>query len=91
MNKKIFKNFLNFCKKHWKKWTILLILAILVYIGFIFYKYVYKPVYKPEYVVPEKLEINEKDYEFIMEAYLEKEVNIENILNKNYYNPFKNE
>lgn len=79
----------NFLKKHWQKWTILAILGIVIYAGFVFYQYVYKPVYQPRELTPTKLEIDKEIYQEIMEFYNQREGNINQIINKDYNNPFK--
>jgi hypothetical protein len=87
--KKISKSIRNFFTKHWKKWTIFAFLAILVYVGFIFYKYVYKSLYEQREVAPFKLEIKKATYQSIMDDYLGKGEKINQITNKNYLDPFK--
>lgn len=86
---KILKLIENFFKKHWQKWTILAILGIIIYTGFIFYQYVYKPLYQPRELPLQKLEINKKNYQEIMDFYYQQEENIDKIINKTYPNPFK--
>lgn len=88
-SKKILKAIENFLKKHWQKWTILAILGIVIYIGIMFYLYVYNPVYEPKELIPEKLEIDKITYQEIMEYYNQQEQIINQIVNKEYLNPFK--
>jgi len=87
--KKTAKSIRNFFIKHWKKWTIFSFLAILVYIGFIFYEYVYKPIYALKEVAPFKLEIKRAVYQGIVDAYLNKGEKVNQINTKNYLDPFK--
>jgi hypothetical protein len=87
--KKTLKSVKNFFIKHWKKWTIFAFLAILVYIGFIFYKYVYQPLYEQKEVSPFKLEIKKSVHQSIMDKFLSREEKINQINNKNYLDPFK--
>jgi len=79
----------KFLKKHWRNWTILAILGIITYIGFIFYNYLYKPVYQPEELIPQKLEIDVDAHQQIMDFYHQEQENINIIINKEYPNPFK--
>ena len=79
----------NLLKEHWQKWTIIAILGIILYVGFVFYFYIYKPVYQPRELTPQKLEINKKVYQEIMDFYFQQEENINEIINKEYPNPFK--
>lgn len=87
--KKILKFTKKFLSKHWKKWTILVVLGMLVYIGFIFYEYIYKPLYYPREVTTQKLEIKKEIYHQIMNSYLESQENLNKIISKEYQNPFK--
>ena len=86
---KILKSSKSFFARHWKKWTILAFLAILVYIGFVFYKYVYGPLYSQREVSPFKLEIKKATYQSIKDNYSGREEKINQIINKNYSDPFK--
>lgn len=79
----------NFLKKHWRNWTILAVLGIVIYIGFIFYHYLYKPIYQPEELTPQKLEIDTDTYQEIMDLYYQEQESINIIINKEYPNPFK--
>lgn len=88
-SKKILKAVEKFLKKHWQKWTILAILAIVVYIGIVFYLYVYKPAFQPQESTPLKLEIDKETYQEVMEHYNQKQEIINQIMNKEYINPFK--
>ena len=88
-NKKSLKPIKDFLKKYWQKWTIIIILGIIIYIVFVFYQYIYKPVYQPEELMPQRLEIKEGIYQEIMNFYYQQGENINIILNKNYPNPFK--
>lgn len=87
--KKILKLIKGFFRKHWQKWTILAIGAIVIYAGFVFYQYVFKPVYQPKESIPQKLEIEKQIYQEIMGFYYQQEENISQIINKDYPNPFK--
>lgn len=75
--------------KYWKKWTIFVILAMVIYVGFLIFQYVYKPIYKPEETTIQRLEINKTVYNEIMKKYSESQENINKIINKDYPNPFK--
>lgn len=86
---KFLKPIKKFFKKHWPKWTILVILGIIIYTGFVFYQYIYKPIYQPRELLPQKLEIDKEIYQEIMDFYSQQEKNINEILNKIYPNPFK--
>lgn len=86
---KIIKPIEGFLKNHWQKWTILIILAMIVYLGLMLYKYVYKPLYQPEVIVIRKLEIKENLYNSLLEEFSQKQKNIIEIFNKNYLDPFK--
>ena len=87
--KKTSKAIEKFYKRHWKNWTILAILGIIIYTGFVFYQYIYKPVYQPRELIPQRLEIKEQTYQEIMDFYFQRQENITKILNKNYPNLFK--
>jgi hypothetical protein len=87
--KKRLKALRNFCKKHWRKWTILIILAMVVYAGFIFYQYIYKPIYQPREIIPKKLEIRKDIYQDVMDSYFERQGEAEKAINKIYPDPFK--
>ena len=87
--KKTFKSIKNFFAKHWKKWTIFAFLAILIYVGFVFYKYVYRSLYEQKEVAPFKLEIKKTLYQSIVNNYSDKIEEINRINTKNYLNPFK--
>lgn len=87
--KRILKVIENFLKKHWPKWTILAILGIIVYLGFVFYLHIFKPVYQPEELLLQKLEIKKQTHQEIMELYNQQEENINQIINKDYNDPFK--
>jgi len=89
MNKKSLKTIEKLLKNHWKKWTILAILAIIIYIGFLFYSYIYKPIYQPKDLVPEKLEIDKETYQELINYYNSKQENINRIISKEYPNIFK--
>lgn len=86
---KFLKAIKDFLKKHWQKWTILIIGAMVVYIGFVFYLYVYKPIYKPEGLKLQKLEIEDKVYQNIIDIYQQRKENIDIIFNKEYIDVFK--
>ena len=66
-----------------------MILAIVIYAGFISYKYVYKPLYAQNEITPFKLEIKKAAYQSIMDNYAKKQETIDKIINKNYSDPFK--
>ena len=87
------KNFLKsikeFFEKHWRRWTILAILAMVIYIGLIFYQYIYKPIYQSREVTAQRLEIKKNIYQQIMDYYSKIGENINQIFNKNYSNPFE--
>jgi len=86
--KKILKPIDVFFKKHWRKWTLLAILAIFAYAGFIFYQYIYKPIYRAKEVPSYKLEIKRIIYQDILEIFSQKKETINKIINKDYSNPF---
>ena len=88
-NKKKLKALRNFCKKHWRKWTILIILAMIIFIGFVFYQYIYKPLYQSKEIFPKKLEIRKDVYQDVMDLYFERQSNAEEAINKTYPDPFK--
>ena len=83
------KSIKGFFGKYWKKWTILVVLAMLIYIGFIFYQYVYKPIYQLREVSAQRFEIEKNIYEQIMDSYSKVEENINKTINKDYSDPFK--
>ena len=87
--KKRLKALKDFCKTHWRKWTILVFLAMVAYISLVFYQCIYRPIFQPIEIVPQKLEIKEQVYQEIMDSYFERKTNVENIIKKNYPNPFK--
>jgi len=87
--KKILKAIARFFKKHWPKWTILAILVIIIYLGFVFYHYIYKPAYQSKELTPYRLEIEEQIYQEIMDSYNQRQENINKIINKDYPNPFE--
>ena len=80
IKKKILKPIKEFCKKYWQKWTILAVLGMVIYIGFIFYQYIYTPIYQPSDVMPQRLEIKKEIYQQVMDFYFERGENIEEIL-----------
>jgi len=82
------KSLKMFFAKHWRKWTICAFLAILIYVGFIAYKYVYLTLYGQREVVPFKLEIKKNIYREIMDS-LNQEEKINQIFSKEYLDPFK--
>lgn len=86
---KFIKSFERFLKNHWRKWTILVILAMIISSAFIFYIYAYKPLYNFGAVDVQKLEIKEGLYESLMNDSAQKKINLVEIFNKNYLNPFK--
>lgn len=86
---KTLKSIKNLLAKYWKKWTIFIFLAIVVYTGIIFYQYVYKSLYEQREVAPFRLEIKKTIYQSIMDDYLSKGEKINQIFNKNYLDPFK--
>lgn len=88
-NRNILKPIKKFCKKHWQKWTILAILAMIIYVGFIFYQCVYKPIYQIGELEFQRLEIKEQIYQELMDSYSQRQKNINKILTKTYIDPFK--
>jgi len=87
--KKILKSIKEFLGKHWRKWTILAIGGMVVYSGFVFYQYIYRPIYKPQEIPSQRIEIKEELYQKLMDFYLKYQDNINEIINKEYPNPFK--
>lgn len=87
--RKILKPIENFFKKYWQNWTILAILAMVIYISFILYQYIYKPIYQPRKITPQRLEIEKQIYQEVMDLYSQRQENISKIINKEYPNPFK--
>jgi capsular polysaccharide biosynthesis protein len=87
--KKILKPIGKFFKKHWKKWTILAILGIIIYISFIFYQYIYKPIYQSQELIPQKLRIKKQIYQEVMDFYFQRQENITKIISRDYLDPFK--
>lgn len=79
----------KFFVKYWRKWTILAVLAIFIYIGLIFYKYIYVPIYQAKEIPSYKLEIKRSAFQGIMENYAKRQETIIRIINKDYPNPFK--
>ena len=79
----------NIFKKILTNWTILVFLAIVIYIGLGFYNSVYKPIYRPTEMPSQKLKIQSKVYEKIMDIFSQREKNINEILNKNYQDQLK--
>ncbi len=90
---KLFIKLINALKKffarNWKRWTIVAILAILFYIGFVFYKYVYIPLFAEKEITPFKLEIKDSLFKSIILNETEKQERVNQILNKEYLDPFK--
>ncbi|MFZ5559197.1 MAG: hypothetical protein ACOZAL_00125 [Patescibacteria group bacterium] len=87
--RRILKLIREFSGKHWRKWTILAILAMVTYIGFIFYQYIYKPIYKSQETSIQRIEIKQELYQKLMDSYLQSENNINKIINKDYPDPFR--
>ena len=87
--KNLFKKTQKIFEIHWRKWTILAILGMIIYLGFTFYKYIYKPIYKPQATPFLQIEIKQDIYEKVMEVYFQKQENLNEILNKNYLDIFK--
>lgn len=87
--KKLLKSIKNFLEKYWRKWTILAIGVMVIYIGFIFYQYIYKPIYKSQETSVQIIEIKKEIYQKLMDSYLEYQDNINKIMSKDYPNPFK--
>lgn len=83
------KTIKDFLEKHWQKWTILIIAAMVIYIGFVFYLYIYKPIYRPEGLKLQKLEIENGVYQDIMDIFQQRKANINQVINKNYIDVFK--
>ncbi|OGZ33092.1 MAG: hypothetical protein A2V69_02775 [Candidatus Portnoybacteria bacterium RBG_13_40_8] len=86
---RISKSLKVFLSKHWRKWTILAILAMVIYIGFVAYEYVYKPIYQFKEVTAQRLGIKRQIYQQIMDFYSKSQQDVNDILNKNYPDPFK--
>ena len=84
-----FKKINKFFKKHWRKWTILAILGIVVYTGFIFYQYIYKPLYQPKEMSLPKIEIKKQVYQEVMDLYYQRQSNLDKIIYKDYPNLFR--
>ena len=87
--RKILKPIKNLFSKSWKRWTILAILAMVVYIGFILYQFIYKPVYQFREPTSQRLEINKNHYQKIMETYSKSSDIINDLVNRSYPDPFK--
>jgi hypothetical protein len=87
--RRISKSLKVFLSKHWKRWTILTILAMVIYIGFIGYEYIYKSVYQFKEVTAQRLEIKRETYQQIMDFYSKSQEDVNDILNKNYSDPFR--
>jgi len=87
--KNLSKSIKGFLGKQWKKWTILIVLVMVIYIGFIFYKYIYKPIYQVKEVSAQKFEIREDTYEQIINSYSNLGENINRVINKDYHDSFK--
>jgi len=87
--KKIVKFLEHLLSKHWKKWTILVILAMFIYIGIVAYKYVYGPIYASKEVTAQRLEIKRSAYQQIMNTYSESQETVNELINKTYPDPFK--
>lgn len=79
----------NFCKRHWRKWMVLAIISVIVYIGFVFYQYIYKPIYEPRESTLLQLEIKKKTHKEVMDLYSQRQENLDKALRKDYPNPFK--
>jgi len=87
--KNITKSITDFLAKNWKKWTIFVILAMVIYVGIVAYLYVYKPLYAQKQVSPFQLEIKNNIYRQLMDNYAQKQQIIDKINNKSYLDPFK--
>ncbi len=87
--KRISKSIGNFFLRYWRKWTILAILAMVIYIGIVVLQYVYKPIYQPKKVEAGGLEIKRGIYRDIMDSYSKSQDIINEVINKNYADPFK--
>ena len=83
------KSIKGFFGKHWRRWTILAILVMVIYIGLIFYQYIFRPIYQPKAVTTQRFEIKKDIYQQIMDSYSKVEENINKITNKDYSDPFK--
>jgi hypothetical protein len=83
--KKIGKVFI----RHWRKWTLLAICGMIIYLGFLFYEYIYQPIYQPGEIVSVQREIAKQVYQKVMDAYFQKQENINQVFNKNYLDIFK--
>ncbi|MFH1129384.1 MAG: hypothetical protein V1686_01455 [Patescibacteria group bacterium] len=86
---KSIRTIFKFIKNRWRLWTILVFLVIIIYLGVVFYKYVYVPIYSPQEAVSQRLEIKENIYDILINKLSQQEKNISEIFNKNYLNPFK--
>ncbi len=86
---KLIKSVSIFFKNHWRIWTILMFVVIIMYLGIVFYKYIYTPIYSPQEIMPPRLEIKESIYNALINKFSQQENNINEILNKNYFDPFK--
>lgn len=85
----IIKSIERFLKNHWQRLTILVIFAMIIYLGFMLYEYVYRPAYRPEEIVVQKLEIKENLYNSLLAEFSQKQKNIIEIFDKNYLDLFK--
>lgn len=65
-----------------------MILAIVIYAGYISYEYIYKPIFVQNEIMPFTLEIKKPAYQSIVDNYTQKQEIIDNIINKNYPDPF---
>jgi uncharacterized protein YpmS len=83
------KSIKNRTTKYWRRWTIFVILAMVIYVGLLIFQYVYKPIYKPEETTIQRLEINKNVYNEIIRTYSESQENINRIINKDYPDIFK--
>lgn len=86
---KILRAIKRFLSKHWSRWTILAILAMVIFIGFIFYQYIYKPIYQSREFEPKILEIKKDVYQELMDLYFQRQENINRIITREYADPFK--
>ncbi len=87
--KKSLKTIETFLAKYWQKWTILVILVMVICIGFILYQYIYKPIYQFKEITAQRLEIRKDIYQELADSYLEIQDNINRIINNDYPNIFK--
>jgi len=67
----------------------LAIFGMIIYLGSIFYQYIYKPFYGAKEIISQKIEIKESVYQRVMDAYFQEGKNINETFNKIYIDIFK--